>query len=365
MSPKLDPRLDPNDPIYQYVVKKFPKYSWNYVKNQHFVPVFYQKLFSCGKNALGEDMIRHCNNNGSADINIRDSCKSDFTYGKDCHIEAAYGWSEDRVSKIINNISKNPNNNHFRAEYSRESMIEFMASLDNRSIRTITEQKQFIKICEQIACDYYGITDWTIDTHLSDKPSLFVMLDNSWVLESCYFRHCIIVNKTKKPIITSDCPLCVYNLKYNAINPVPQYDKATEGAIWYLPISPKNAIVMYDSRHYSIDDHNGVLSINKEVQIDNLNKLVACNSYDELLYNSDDWDDYVKGLLKYIPDKANDSECLGTFGRGFYIKESIKINFIKVNDMPIIIQNIHKRHNVVANYFYEIFQQIIENGLKE
>lgn len=95
----------------------------------------------------------------------------------------------------------------------------------------------------------------------------------------------LLVNETANDFILSDHPVVAYNLYSELKNhPGGTTGMGSRGLMYFLPLSPKETIILYDIWAYRIGDQKqSVIKIENEKDIDYMN-LLQCISSDEVIF---------------------------------------------------------------------------------
>lgn len=253
-------------------------------KKHHYVPQFYLKLFSNNEKSVG--MFTNKSKHYIADASIKTQAYEDYLYGKTDEIENELMRIEGEVATTIKNILKTKS---FPKKDSEEyyTFLLFLTLSEARVSRagesSNSQLKKFIAETLTISpnCEYTkdeldkANFEYTVPNLLPMKvaaKTYLMLLD---------LKPVLIKSNCDRQFITSDNPIIRYNYFYVVRNyQLRGYGLGTRGFQVILPISPKYAIMLYDSKVYDVNNLNqGIIHLSKGKNIDELNRLIYLNSY--------------------------------------------------------------------------------------
>ncbi|MBN2864209.1 MAG: DUF4238 domain-containing protein [Bacteroidales bacterium] len=327
-------------------------------KNHHYIPVFYQKLFSNNGKSIGKYMI-------SEDVFIKNSSikktgKIDYYYGKDEEIENTFMLLEGQASAIIKKIIETQSVPSYDSE-DYDTLLLFLVTLEARvnkiGLSANAQLKSFTKVMLEMKRDHgqIDISDEDLEKHsLSyDVPTLVSIQAAVKVYSILKDLRCVlIVSDVNRYFITSDNPVVRYNYMYNQRNYTTRnYGLGNIGIQLFLPISPKLCLYVYDHIMYNTPleaDNN--FHIKRARDIDKLNSLFYMNSYEFILFDSFVKEDYIRSLVRKKENLKNADDNFWVLGskdekimsyQFAYVKKSIYIDIFKINrdlitmDLPL------------------------------
>lgn len=329
-------------------------------KNQHYVPQFYLRNFSCDGKSIGTFLLEQKKYIPTAPIKHQSS--ADYFYSPNMEIEEALGALENLASVAINKIKDNPKEklpqNDAVALYVF-TMLQigrtpaFVKKIEeNANKMGMMMLRNFIEAMRKTdrAKEVEIITDDFLDM-VSLKPTHpgeYALRAISSMMDPCMDlipKAKILINQTKTSFITSDNPACLYNQHFERIGNV-DYALGSCGLQIYLPISPTLAIFYYDSDCYKIGKRKKhYVKITQVQDAHQLNRLVSCTA-EEVLYcmngksNLSCLKNYSKTHDKYHLDetiqtfetaKTENREIIGAHVVSMFCK--LKLSFVK--ELPL------------------------------
>lgn len=319
-------------------------------KNQHYVPKFYQRLFSEDDVKIGVFLPKERKKIDSASIKYQAS--EDYLYTQNTekpdNTEAALGKIEGEAKQVIELLLQDP---PIRLVPEQDYVLYVFVLLQIG--RTLAQmdvlQKTANKMAQQMLMvdkqlhdkngdnKYEGITDDIINEVGLKFANLgaFSVFTHAQLIPSCIdlvHEYKVLVNHTKVSFTTSDNPACLYNMFLEKVN----QDNAglgCRGIMFYLPLSPNRAVLFYDSKVYKCGvKRQKAVEIIDEHDVEELNKLTAINSRELFFYNP------KKTNLAVLEKMANQKER-------FEAKEQIKdIPGIELTSGNMII-GLHRNSN--------------------
>ena len=267
-------------------------------KNQHYVPQFYQRNFSCDGKTIGTYLLDQKKYITSAAIKHQSS--ADYFYSPNMNIEEALGALEKLASVAINKVIDNPKvklpQNDVVALYvftmlqigRTPAFVKKMEENANKMgmmmLRKYIEAMRKTDRAEEVE----DLTDDVLDavSLKLNQPGKFAVSTIASMMDTCMDlvpNAKILINQTKTSFITSDNPACLYDQHCERIGNV-DYALGSCGLQLYLTITPSLAILYYDSDCYKLGDRKKhYVELTQEQDVHQLNRLVACKA-DEILY---------------------------------------------------------------------------------
>ena len=312
----------------------------------HYVPQFLLKQFSDNQKSISmylKDKQKYVSN---ASIGRVAGCE--YLYGENCKFEDWFCCIEGNASEIIKNICKNekiPNNKNVK-----EFLYAFLLISETR---TKEMADNYTRCCNDIIKNYikYGIMTGHPDfIGLSvqdiDKIKVSINIPNLDLVKSSIkisknikdLKMILIINKTNKSFVISDCPVVKYNLYLKDCININSYGWYQKGILAFLPISNDCVIGLIDTQIYKIKSlKNGRIFISDEKQIYELNKLFALQAENYIFFNQSIKSEYIESLLKETPkiNKFDFSKLMITNLSVKSIKNKINISFLKMKVKPL------------------------------
>ncbi|MBN8650566.1 MAG: DUF4238 domain-containing protein [Cytophagales bacterium] len=341
-------------------------------KNQHFVPVCYLKMFALE----GERCIRVYNLKRKKFIesaSIRDQASKPYFYGKDLKVENNLSKLEGDFSRLLKDIrnGKFPERHEKQQPYSfiqrlsrdYKALLFFIALTDFRNpVRT----QQFGIISKILKKEYRASDEYInlkkdgeelISGYTGSNPYLLKGLelvkkgikkweeDDDEVLASLAFvsrvtdsisdlNFKVLINETAIPFITSDYPVVNYNQWAEQIAKIMGGGYSSTGAQFFVPISDRIQILIYDEKIYHLEDMTSNVASVGIRGVNQINTLQYLNCQSNVYGNERMTEAYIEFLReKAAPfNRANDVnvskiESVFSNGRG----GSSAINVLKTN----------------------------------
>lgn len=272
-------------------------------KNQHYVPQFYQKLFSADGITIGVYLPEKRLKIDSA--SIKSQASEDYLYTQHTdrtnNTETVLGQVEGKAKLVIElllqDIPAELTNEQNYALYvfillqigrTLAHMEVVQAAADKMLKQLLRTNKQYYdKIGDKSLAN---VTEETIENLALKFPNLgaFSLLSYSYMIPTCIDlldSYKILVNRTKVAFTSSDNPVSLYNMFLEKVN----HNGAgvgCRGIMFYLPLSPERAVLFYDTKVYKCGrDRHKTVEILDERDVFELNKLTAVNSRELFFYN--------------------------------------------------------------------------------
>ncbi len=97
-------------------------------------------------------------------------------------------------------------------------------------------------------------------------------------------EFCVLQNSTKFPFVTSDHPVVNTNRYHLQVLGENFFGLATAGALLFMPISPRQAICMYDNGVYKVDGKATFVTLKKQADILALNEMQYLNALQNIYF---------------------------------------------------------------------------------
>lgn len=288
----------------------------------HYVPKFHLRNFSTNTKSIGMFNLKH--NKYIKKASIAKTAGSYDLYGEDQIIENMFAsdlegiWAT-QIKDIISNQSIDVRNKEKYYElllfiyFSQVRTKKFADKMDtfvNDQVKIIAElsyihDPEFRNLAPKSAFDKIMETGtWGLRI-----PNLPYLQKPKYILDTISDLYPILlINKTSQNFITSDSPTVLYNSFIRDKGYVGPPGYGLVGAQVYCPISNKYCVALIDPVIYNINNinhHNHSLSIDTSYQVNYLNLLMLNESYDNLYFNEDCMEHYIRALIKYLyPSKV-------------------------------------------------------------
>lgn len=247
-------------------------------KNNHFVPVFYLKLWSNNSKQINSYLI---NAKKTITATIRKETSKDYLYGQDKRIENAFSLLESNVKVIIDKIITSQS----ILELSNEEHMQLKGFMSVGAFRTQWQKDWYNHNINTIAKTLIQYQEERFDKDWEDKVNIRV--DFPMVLKKNlpYLYMCledlslslIYKNNESRELVTSDNPVTILNplaeqLKFSGTG------FSCAGLIVYMPICPCAALLAYDANAYDIQPECA--------DYDDLNLITVCNAFNSIYYKN-------------------------------------------------------------------------------
>ncbi|EKN69271.1 hypothetical protein BABA_10426 [Neobacillus bataviensis LMG 21833] len=266
---------------------------------QHYVPKFYLRNFSDSKKSI--DTYNIANSKYIPNASIKDMCQKHNFYGSDKKVEDFLNVEiEAKASPIIKNIldtNKFPND---LEEYMQLLMFLLVSEARNLKMAESTNN-MFDFIAKTMLKEHPDFKEMDLDSFKMEvkEPAnhsiKFALESTPYVLD---LERILLVEQTgARRFITSDNPLVRYDSFYLSKRYLGGFGYMTRGLQLFFPISPNKCILLYDSKAYDIPEvKNGILTLRKARDVDQLNELFYLNAYNNVFFNQKTKKDYIEGI---------------------------------------------------------------------
>ncbi|MEX1376520.1 MAG: DUF4238 domain-containing protein [Eubacteriales bacterium] len=290
-------------------------------RNHHYIPQFYQKLFSDNNKSVGKFVVDSSIYIPNA--SIRETGKIKYYYGRDNELEDYFMEIENVASIVIKKILKNKSIPPKDTE-DYDILIFFIILLEARVQKIGDYSNNQISIISRIALEMEKangsskLQDINIENY--DVKYTVPTLINLKAAANIYriiadLNCCLVISDTSRKFITSDNPVVRYNYLYNLKKYIGNYGLGNVGIQLFFPISPKYCLYFYDDVMYNKNPNNdGNFHINEARYIDKLNLLFYMNSYSFLLFNNTVKNEYIKKLINGNDNLKTKSTKIPVFG---------------------------------------------------
>lgn len=336
-------------------------------KNQHYVPQFYQRYFSIDGKNIGTYVVATEKNIFSAPI--KHQASKEYFYSDNMNIEKALGGIEEIAKGIIDKVTTEDNIVLSKEEaYSlycftmmqvgrTPSQVKLISDTITAIIKTLIKKEVEIKRDSEKCSEVDGITDEIIQQLVVNftQPGMFAVGTQAQLINTCIDLKCkFLINKTRIPFITSDNPAVIYNQFLERMKQE-SYALGSRGLQIYFPLTPKVAVIYYDSECYKIGcKKRTYVDLTQPTDVLELNKLSAVNAESVLYYMNGSIPDNQLQLLasynkKYKPNiraemypditLSEKEEIIGVHNNPIqcklalsFVKELTKYKMLNVND---------------------------------
>lgn len=323
-------------------------------KNQHYVPQFYQRLFSIDGKSIGAVVLSSGKIIDKAPI--KDQSSKSYFYSDNMKIEQVLGKLESLASEVIQRVIARPK--------------EKLSEKDNKTLyvftmlqqgRTMGQARLFQDLIDQITkipmrkeielkvksgdADFVDMTDDIIN-NISVRlrnPALTALGIQTQLIDMCIdLSQKVLINKTNVSFVTSDNPVAFYDQFIERMGE-DVYALGSRGLQIFFPMNPQVALFYYDPKCYKVGCRKkNYVEVVEEKDIFQLNKLTASNAESVIYFKSGsinkiEIEKLVKCHESYSPKKkvveipeiktTNNSVIIGSHKNCVFCK--LSLSFIK------------------------------------
>ena len=310
-------------------------------KNQHYVPQFHLRQWSSdGKliSLYNKYNQKFVDNKGS----IKNMASRDYLYDKNGEVEDLLGKIESKLSplyqKIINAVSLSELTDfEWNLLYLHFILSNERTDAAGRDYEELEKAKlqASLKICQA----HGRHTDIDADTI---KENVKVQFSCNKAIEAAlkYYplimdlKTALILNTSNVEFITSDYPSIKYNLWSNIKKLYSGWGLSSVGLMYILPISPKLALIAYDSVIYNIKNiKNNIAKIKNEYDITEINRLMLLNSNQNVFFSASIPLHYINRMISPVKEYIKPPNTVQMFGNTekIFIANSVRKIHYKAN----------------------------------
>lgn len=253
-------------------------------ENQHYVPQFYLKYFSLNEKSVG--MFRFAEDKIIKHASIKDNFNISFFYGEDGKMEDAFAELEGKWNTIIKQIletRKLPNG------IEEQLLIRLLFLL--QSARTKFKGDEWDNYTTKLYSEILSSQDHELYNKIKGKfkiqskcPAMPYIRAAFELLPQTYdLTIGLIINESPIEFITSDNPVIFCNHLFEYKKLQRGFGFANIGIQFFLPISPKIMLCMYDSDVYDLITP----STKHSSKIKKLNTMAVNNSGEAIVFKCD------------------------------------------------------------------------------
>ncbi len=291
-------------------------------KNQHYIPQFHLRKWSRdGKRISLFNKTNGVYVDGIAPI--KNMAAKDYLYGKDGKVEDYLGGIEARISPIYDKIITSKSLSNLNEE-DLAYLLLHITLCNERTLASAERYESLVKttLKECIAMKQAHGQDLDIDVNLIDDHVEIINPCNMSMKAAFELfpiisdlRMLLIRNTSDNEFITSDYPAIKYNLWSNKRNLYSGWGLSSAGLMFFVPISPRFAILLYDERIYKINDVvNDVLIINKKTFVDEINKLMLLNARSNIFFSANIPKKYIVRLYSLVKEHDKNQKGVSVLG---------------------------------------------------
>ena len=265
-------------------------------KNQHFVPQFYLRNFSKDENSIGISFhIDTPNPSVNYKAPISRQASHDYYYTSDTSIEDDFQLIETPASQIINRIISEP-----AIVLNDDEIYLLKHFIYIQHIRTPMHAQMLEDTVNQMYHKLAGPDYDEIDVKVKDAPLRTLVYLSKLAYQTVEpLKLVILDNRTPLPFITAPDPSIYFNLYCMRRNE--EYGTAMPGLMFYMPISAKKAIFLYDPNVYKVKEKHMVSCDILEVAFLNFRIYnVAIKSPKKQIYFDNRTEDYYRDFELWV-----------------------------------------------------------------
>jgi len=291
-------------------------------KRQHFVPVFYLKLFSTDREQRRISLFHLGSQRLIPNVSIKRQAYKDNFYGSDRVFESAFEMLEGRSAQVISEIIQK---NDHPAYYSQEHhvILTFATMLH---ARTLYSAEALDEAAERLVKTIFS-KDPQVKDHLAKIEMGFPSPAQRSVQHAASMIHIVsdlgyklLINETSTPFLTSDHPVVFYNQFFETRSTWgSNTGLASKGLQIFLPLSPRHQLIFYDQGLYKVSGiiHHRPVSLKNPNDIDSLNGLQFLNAHTNLYFNQQVSLDYLMSLSsRFSPYRRTEKSDVREFRGG-------------------------------------------------
>lgn len=314
-------------------------------KNQHYVPQFYLKYFSNDEDKRTINLFNPEKDLFVENAPIKNQSSKDYFYGKEGTVEEGLSKIENilapKITKFIysNSLPEYLSDDHF-------AILIFLITNDLRNLTHVEHLKGFSKLTNQ---QMKNFSQKVSDDYIPDIPhDMAIELSFSnyeVVLKTCLdLKFKVLVNNTNKPFFTCDLPTIKYNqfLEKKVIHSS-NTGYGASGLQLFLPLNPKRCILFYDSSIYKVGNKKEKFIEITEEDVNQINILQILNCNNNVYFNKDAKESYVKEIFKRSEkfNKANELNATSY--------EIMEQNKIRENEQIIHLKSSDLKTNLILS----------------
>ncbi len=345
-------------------------------KNQHYVPQFYFRFFSCN----GKDIcIFNIDNKNHFVGPFKNQSSKDYFYVKGKELEDAFEKIEQSQRESIKKLIESKS---FKA-ISKEEYIEILRFITFQDTRTNYAKRGANETTQHLVREYVK-PKMLQDKELSKKftkeeidkleltfPADHLISINIGLRSPILISDLIpilLVNKTELEFLFSDNPIILYNLFFHKDTFESHIGLQSPGLLIFCPLSKDLCLLLFDSRTYKIcGSKENLLKIDNPKEVEKINKLQLYRSDRNIYYTNSNqkeklnklFEEFSKDNIKNkevtkfekikILNKPN-SEVLMIGKKN--INEDIGLSFLKINEITEELGKVRNQElvNVLENF---------------
>lgn len=305
-------------------------------KNQHYVPRCHLKPFTLNGENLAINLLNLDRQRAIPSAPVKNQCSGDYFYGQDDLLENAIRFVEGTYAAAVARIHTPQYAltdgdrvvlrtfmllQHMRTEAASRRSVEMFAGMESSIGEPLPGLIPSIKEAVQIAMRAFA-----------DEMHLFDDL-----------KVCLVRNRTRWPLVTSDDPAVVAN-RWHKEDPRVRHKSPglmACGTTIFLPLSPRVLCVAYDGDVHSVPHESGWTEVRNERDVEAFNEQQFLNAFNNVYFC--DWSDHSWVLSAYraVQDRRLSSKH--------------RVNYAVLDR----VDGTHKRYRVVDRFDSEMHEEAI------
>lgn len=242
-------------------------------KNQHYVPQCYLRQFSQENSNASICLFNLSSLTLIETAPIKNQCSKNYFYGKDLVIEKALQPIEGKYSALIQKIK---NSHHLPDNNDCDFLLEFWLL---QYLRTEAASKRTLEITEGMV-ELAEAEDYRIELDEAVQHAMQVFVDVRHIVKD--MKVVFFKNKTDFDFYTSDDPAVLTN-RWHLFDERAKghsFGLNSAGNLLILPLTPKIAMLAFDSDVYSLENKNKWVVVKDKNDIDAINsfQFINCRS---------------------------------------------------------------------------------------
>lgn len=258
-------------------------------RKHHFVPRFYLKAFQSERGRIHLYNLKRSLPVENA--SLRDQCYKRKFYGTNDLLENEIAKLEGCIAPVLKSIATKGEVPRFDSD-GYLTLLSFVAM---QALRTPTSADQVNQIVDKMMKQAHssGIDLPDVDIEAMrfgfDDPVLMSLGLLQWMLMNISDLRAQLIVSPYEVFITSDNPVFRYNQYCEGIQHMGTTGFLQCGIQFFVPLSPRHQLVLYDSKTYNVKLPNRLSGIRrpKQSDIDNLNKMQLISANENVYFS--DW----------------------------------------------------------------------------
>lgn len=243
-------------------------------KNQHFVPRCYLRPFTLGEEDKTICLFNVDHLRGIPNAPVRHQCAKSYFYGRNAKLEQAIQFVEQSFSSVSHEI-RAPG--HILRAGDKMVLLRFLLL---QHLRTEAASRRAV---EMAACSdsVLGVEAFSFSFGVREAVQLAMRTYADQMSAIDDLKVCLLRNKTRIPLITSDDPAVITNRWYLEDRRIAgrSFGMSASGLLALLPITPQILCVAYDGDVYTIPNQGGWAEIRRELDVEAFNEHQYLNCF--------------------------------------------------------------------------------------